>query len=67
MEQVDLMARIQQAFPDVFSTPPNGTTALSAFHEGKIISPLGIEDYIQSGTRCLIFVSFITWGSPMQL
>ncbi|KAJ5772557.1 Peptidase M19 renal dipeptidase [Penicillium odoratum] len=43
MEQVDLMSRIQQTFPGVFSTPPNGTTALSAFQEGKIISPLGIE------------------------
>ncbi|KAJ6024805.1 Peptidase M19 renal dipeptidase [Penicillium herquei] len=43
MEQVDLMSRVQQTFPDVFSTPPNGTTALSAFQEGKIISPLGIE------------------------
>ena len=27
----------------MFSTPPNGTTALKAFQEGKIISPLGIE------------------------
>ncbi|KAJ5813217.1 Peptidase M19 renal dipeptidase [Penicillium robsamsonii] len=43
MEQVDIMSRIQQAYPKVFSTPPNGTTAMSAFREGKIISPLGIE------------------------
>ncbi|KAJ5256759.1 hypothetical protein N7478_012863 [Penicillium angulare] len=43
MEQVDLMSRMQKAFPNVFSTPPNGTTALSAFERGKIISPLGIE------------------------
>ncbi|KAJ5194535.1 uncharacterized protein N7498_007973 [Penicillium cinerascens] len=41
--QVDVMKRVQQAYPDVFSAPPNGTTALSAFQEGKIISPLGIE------------------------
>lgn len=43
MEQVDVMSRIQQAYPNIFSTPPNGTTAMSAFREGKIISPLGIE------------------------
>ncbi|KAJ5330302.1 Peptidase M19 renal dipeptidase [Penicillium atrosanguineum] len=43
VEQVDVMKRVQQAYPKVFSAPPNGTTALSAFQEGKIISPLGIE------------------------
>ncbi|KAJ5238999.1 hypothetical protein N7468_003618 [Penicillium chermesinum] len=42
-EQVDVTSRLQQAYPDVFSAPPNGTTALQAFREGKIISPLGIE------------------------
>ncbi|KAJ6029721.1 hypothetical protein N7499_000867 [Penicillium canescens] len=43
IEQVDVMSRVQQAHPEIFSTPPNGTTALSAFREGKIISPLGME------------------------
>jgi membrane dipeptidase len=43
MEQVDVMSRVQRAYPNIFSTPPNGTTAMSAFREGKIISPLGIE------------------------
>lgn len=43
VEQVDVMSRVQQAYPEVFSAPPNGTTALRAFQEGKIISPLGIE------------------------
>ncbi|KAJ5690864.1 dipeptidase [Penicillium macrosclerotiorum] len=43
VEQVDLMSRIQRAYPDIFSAPPNGTTALQAFKEGKIISPYGIE------------------------
>lgn len=43
VEQVDLMSRIQKAFPEVFSTPPNGTTAMEAFQQGKIISPYGIE------------------------
>ncbi|PLB46455.1 dipeptidase [Aspergillus steynii IBT 23096] len=43
IEQVDVMSRLQQAYPDTFSEPPNGTTAAQAFREGKIISPLGIE------------------------
>lgn len=43
VEQVDLMSRMQQAYPDVFSAPPDGTTAMQAFRDGKIISPLGIE------------------------
>lgn len=37
------MSRLQQAYPDTFSEPPNGTTALQAFRDGKIISPMGIE------------------------
>lgn len=43
MEQVDVMSRVQRAYPHVFSAPPNGTTAMSAFQDGKVISPLGIE------------------------
>lgn len=43
MEQVDLMSRIQKAYSNVFSRPPNGTTAMQAFRDGKVISPLGIE------------------------
>ncbi|RAH81210.1 dipeptidase [Aspergillus japonicus CBS 114.51] len=43
IEQVDVMLRLQQSYPDTFSAPPNGTTALQAFRDGKIISPLGME------------------------
>ncbi|PKY09358.1 dipeptidase [Aspergillus campestris IBT 28561] len=43
VEQIDVMTRLQQAYPDTFSTPPNGTTARQAFEDGKIISPLGVE------------------------
>ncbi|KAM6507186.1 hypothetical protein FALCPG4_018568 [Fusarium falciforme] len=32
-----------QRYPDVFSEPPNGTTAMDFFRSGKIISPLGME------------------------
>lgn len=37
------MSRLQQAYPNTFSAPPNGSTALDAFKAGKIISPLGME------------------------
>ncbi|KAG2420146.1 hypothetical protein HFD88_004946 [Aspergillus terreus] len=43
MEQVDLISRLQQAYPDIFSSPPNSSTALQAWEDKKIISPLGIE------------------------
>ncbi|KAI2789371.1 putative dipeptidase [Penicillium oxalicum] len=43
VEQVDLISRIQKAFPKVLSPPPNGTTAMEAFRQGKLISPYGIE------------------------
>lgn len=43
MEQVDVVSRLQQTYPNIFSTPPNGSTALQAFKDNKIISPLGIE------------------------
>ncbi len=41
--ELKLNPRVQEAYPEIFSKPPNGTTALQAFQEGKIISPLGIE------------------------
>ncbi|GFF34187.1 LOW QUALITY PROTEIN: putative dipeptidase [Aspergillus udagawae] len=37
------MKRLQQAYPHVFPTPPNSSTALEACKDGRIISPLGIE------------------------
>ncbi|KAE8152767.1 renal dipeptidase family [Aspergillus avenaceus] len=42
-EQVDVWLRLQEAYPEIFSEPPNGTTALQQFYDGKIISPMGIE------------------------
>lgn len=41
--QIDLVTRLQRRHPEVFSKPPNGTTALDVFRSGKILSPMGIE------------------------
>lgn len=40
---MDLVSRLQQQFPDVFSEPGNSSTAMEYFRQGKIISPYGIE------------------------
>ncbi|PWY95439.1 hypothetical protein BO94DRAFT_456854 [Aspergillus sclerotioniger CBS 115572] len=61
-EQVDVMLRLQQAYPDVFSAPPNGTTALQAFKEGKIISPLGMEGLHSIGNSLAHLRSFYDRG-----
>ncbi|OOF95334.1 hypothetical protein ASPCADRAFT_169857 [Aspergillus carbonarius ITEM 5010] len=61
-EQVDVMLRLQQAYPDVFSAPPNGTTALQAFREGKIISPLGMEGLHSIGNSLAHLRSFYDRG-----
>ncbi|CAK44076.1 hypothetical protein CBS115989_3761 [Aspergillus niger] len=62
IEQVDVMLRLQQAYPNVFSEPPNGTTALQAFKEGKIISPLGMEGLHSIGNSLAHLRSFYDRG-----
>jgi len=62
MEQVDVVSRLQKAYPNVFSEPPNGTTALQAFRAGKIISPLGIEGLHQIGNSLAYLRKFHDLG-----
>ncbi|KAF9883018.1 hypothetical protein FE257_004331 [Aspergillus nanangensis] len=62
IEQVDVMTRLQQAYPDTFSEPPNGTTALQAFREGKIISPLGMEGLHSIGNSLAYLRTFYDRG-----
>ncbi|PWY65702.1 hypothetical protein BO70DRAFT_324537 [Aspergillus heteromorphus CBS 117.55] len=61
-EQVDVTRRLQQAYSDTFSAPPNGTTALKAFREGKIISPLGIEGLHSIGNSLSHLRAFYSLG-----
>lgn len=43
------MTRVQQAYPDDFSQKVNSASAVEAFKQGKLISPLGIEGLHQIG------------------
>ncbi|TVY81844.1 Dipeptidase sirJ [Lachnellula suecica] len=47
--QIDLLTRLQAAYPSIFSLPPNSTSALPAFKSGRFISPLAIEGLHQIG------------------
>jgi membrane dipeptidase len=51
LTQIDVLTRLQAAYPTHFSTPPNGSTALSAFKAGQLISPLAIEGLHQIGNK----------------
>ncbi|KAH8598205.1 membrane dipeptidase-domain-containing protein [Bisporella sp. PMI_857] len=49
LSQIDVLTRLQVAYPAHFSTPPNSSTALEAFKNGLLISPFGIEGLHQIG------------------
>ncbi|CAG8956432.1 hypothetical protein HYFRA_00003816 [Hymenoscyphus fraxineus] len=49
LTQIDLLSRLQAAYPDHISPPPNSTSALPAFKAGQLISPLAIEGLHQIG------------------
>ncbi|KAI1169744.1 dipeptidase [Nemania sp. FL0916] len=50
LQQIDLMTRLQAAYPDSFSgTPMDSHAAQAAFAQGKLISPLGVEGLHQIG------------------
>ncbi|KAI8951398.1 dipeptidase [Xylaria longipes] len=49
LQQIDLMTRLQAAYPDTFSGIVDSESAKAAFKEGKLISPLGIEGLHQIG------------------
>ena len=51
LTQIDLLTRLQAAYPNHFSTSPNGTTALEAFKAGLLISPIIIEGLHQIGNK----------------
>lgn len=47
--QIDLLHRLRTAYPTTFSLPPNSSTALQAFQNNQLISPLAIEGLHQIG------------------
>ncbi|KAI2643326.1 dipeptidase [Xylaria nigripes] len=49
LQQIDLVARLQAAYPESFSGIVDSESAKAAFKKGKLISPLGIEGLHQIG------------------
>ncbi|KAI5924753.1 membrane dipeptidase-domain-containing protein [Camillea tinctor] len=49
LQQIDLMTRLQSAYPSDFSGIVDSQSAVAAFRAGKLISPLGIEGLHQIG------------------
>lgn len=49
LSQIDLITRLQAAYPTTFSLPGNSTTALASFRAGQYISPIGVEGLHQIG------------------
>lgn len=52
LDQIDVMTRLQGAFPKDFTPPTvSAADAMSAFESGKLISPLGVEGLHQIGNK----------------
>ena len=49
LEQIDVITRLQEAYPEDFSGKLSSKDALQAFKKGKLISPLGVEGLHQIG------------------
>ncbi|KAI5461088.1 membrane dipeptidase-domain-containing protein [Mariannaea sp. PMI_226] len=49
LNQIDVMTRLQEAYPNDFSKQVDSSNALEAFKQGKLISPHGIEGLHQIG------------------
>jgi len=49
LQQIDVMTRLQEAYPKDFSPKLNSDSAMEAFKKGQLISPLGIEGLHQIG------------------
>lgn len=48
-EQIDVTARLKDAYPDVFSPMLDSSDAVAAFSKGQLVSPLGVEGLHQIG------------------
>lgn len=51
LDQIDVMNRLQKLYPHDFSQAVDSKTALAAFNQGKLISPLGVEGLHQIGNK----------------
>ncbi|KAI0129294.1 putative dipeptidase [Hypoxylon sp. NC0597] len=63
LQQIDLMTRLQSAYPNDFSgIPVDSKAAIAAFKKGKLISPLGIEGLHQIGNSVANLRRFYSMG-----
>ncbi|KAF4968862.1 hypothetical protein FSARC_3797 [Fusarium sarcochroum] len=51
LDQIDVMTRLQAAYPNHFSQKVDSSNAFEAFKKGKLISPFGIEGLHQIGNK----------------
>jgi membrane dipeptidase len=62
LSAIDIVARLQEAYPHRFSPPPNSSTAISAFESGLLISPLGVEGLHQIGNSLANLRNYYSLG-----
>ncbi|KAI1468467.1 renal dipeptidase family [Daldinia caldariorum] len=63
LQQIDLMTRLQNAYPEDFSgIPIDSKSAVAAWEKGKLISPLGIEGLHQIGNSVANLRRFYALG-----
>jgi membrane dipeptidase len=61
-QQLDVLQRLLLAYPAYFSPAPSSSSALSAFAQGRLISPFGIEGLHQIGNSPSILRSYYGLG-----
>ncbi|KAJ3498779.1 hypothetical protein NLG97_g840 [Lecanicillium saksenae] len=62
LDQIDVTNRLQKLYPNEFSQAVDSSTALSAFKQGKLISPLGVEGLHQIGNKAANLRLFYNLG-----
>ncbi|KAI9781434.1 MAG: hypothetical protein M1839_006028 [Geoglossum umbratile] len=62
-QQLDVLQRLLAAYPIHFSPTPSSSSALTAFAQGRLISPFGIEGLHQIGNSPSILRSYYGLGA----
>lgn len=62
LQQIDLVTRLRDAYPNDLSPNVNSSTALAAFKKGQIISPMGVEGLHQIGNSVANLRAFYALG-----
>jgi membrane dipeptidase len=61
-QQIDVIQRLQQLYPEEFAVTPDSTSAVRAFKEGRLISPLGVEGLHQIGNSASVLRQYYALG-----